>query len=179
MHACHNIVQSSFLSTFPSWSWFSISFIRVWKISCTLCVKKKKKKRNTKLSTSHNIQVSKSTGNWHVPTFSVNFAKQFTWNVTLSLHYYWEICLHYFVSPFVSYWLSYSEIRQNKTWTNGKKLYIMARRVVSKWLLSKWLVNSWVTETGCVQVHLHYFPWQMIQRMLLSKSQPVIFLFCT
>lgn len=176
MHACHNIVQSSFLSTFPSWSWFSISFIRVWKISCTLCVKKKKKKRNTKLSYHVTYR--------YLNPQAINMYPLFQWilpsnlhetltSVMLSLQYYWEICLHYFVSPFVSYWLSYSEIRQNKIWTNSKNC--------TQWHVSECCpnVNSWLTETGrCVQVHLHYFPWQMIQRMLLSKSQPVIFLFC-
>lgn len=142
MHACHNIVQSSFLSTFPSWSWFSISFIRVWKISCTLCVKKKKEKKKHKVK-----YITVITYRYLNPQ-AIDMYPLFQWilpsnlhemltSVTLSLHYYWEICLHYFVSPFVSYWLSYSEIRQNKTWTNGKKLYIMAWRVVSKWLLSK------------------------------------------
>lgn len=40
VYSCHNMIQSSFLSTFPSWLWFSISLIRVWKISCTLCWKR-------------------------------------------------------------------------------------------------------------------------------------------
>lgn len=42
VYSCHNMLQSSFLSTFPSWSWFSISLIRLWKISCTLCGEKQK-----------------------------------------------------------------------------------------------------------------------------------------
>lgn len=106
----------------------------------TLCKKKKKKKRNTKLSYHITYRyLNPQTINmyplfrWILPS---NLHEMLT-SVTLSLQYYWEICLHYFVSPFVSYWLSYSEIRQNKTWTNGKKLYIMAWRVVGKWMLSK------------------------------------------
>lgn len=102
--------------------------------------KKKKKKRNTKLSTSHNIQVSKSTGNWHVPTFSVNFAKQFTWNVDkcnaesslLMGNMLTLFCISIYFLLIIIQWN-----KANKTWTNGKKLYIMAWRVVSKWLLSK------------------------------------------
>ena len=38
---CHNIVQSSFLPAFASWSRFSISLMMVWKISCTLCGKER------------------------------------------------------------------------------------------------------------------------------------------
>lgn len=106
----------------------------------TLC-NKKKNKRNTKLS--YHITYR------YLNPQAINMYPLFRWilpsnlhetlpSVTLSLQYYWEICLHYFVSPFVCYWLSYSEMRQNKTWTNGKKLYIMQWRVVSKWMLSKY-----------------------------------------